>query len=102
MTVNNGHGSMQSFAHGDILNMDDILHLSNDQRLPVLAIFDRRNASVGWSRSRGRLRLNRDEIRCSTKDQKRVLSKQWAVSNGKAVPILFSCGSSCLPSSPIH
>ena len=27
---------MQSFAHGDILITDDIRHLSNDQRLPVM------------------------------------------------------------------
>lgn len=36
MTANNGHGSMQGFAHGNIALTDDIPDPSNDQRLPVM------------------------------------------------------------------
>jgi hypothetical protein len=36
MIGNNGRGSTQSFAHGDILMISP--HLSNDQRLPVMVI----------------------------------------------------------------
>ena len=33
-----GHGSTQNSAHGDIFQRDDIPHLSNDQRLPVMVM----------------------------------------------------------------
>lgn len=36
MTANNGHGSMQGSARGNIVFTDDIPDLSNDQRLPVM------------------------------------------------------------------
>ena len=38
MIGNNGHGSMQHSAHGNIVFTDDIPHLSNGQRLPVMVI----------------------------------------------------------------
>jgi hypothetical protein len=38
MIGNNGHGSMQHPAHGNIVFTDDIPHLSNGQRLPVMVI----------------------------------------------------------------
>ena len=38
MIGNNGHGSMQQSAHGNIVFTDDIPHLSNGQRLPVMVI----------------------------------------------------------------
>ena len=38
MTGNNGHGSMQHSTRGNIVFTDDIRHLSNDQRLPVMVM----------------------------------------------------------------
>ena len=38
MIGNNGHGSIQHSAHGNIVFTDDIPHLSNGQRLPVMVI----------------------------------------------------------------
>jgi len=38
MTVNNGHGSTQSFAQGDIFPRENIPNLSNDQRLPAMVM----------------------------------------------------------------
>jgi hypothetical protein len=38
MTVNNGHGSMQHSAHGNIFPREDIPNLSNDQRLPAMVM----------------------------------------------------------------
>jgi hypothetical protein len=54
MKTYNGHGSTQSFAQGDIFPREDIPDLSNDQRLPAMVMMTR---PLGWSRSRGRLRL---------------------------------------------
>ncbi len=41
MIGNNGRGSTQGFAHGDIPMISP--HLSNDQRLPVMVISTRSN-----------------------------------------------------------
>lgn len=46
MTVNNGHGSTQSFAYGNIVFTDDIPNLSNDQRLPVLVTMTNLNGCL--------------------------------------------------------
>jgi len=46
MKVNNGHGSTQSFAYGNIVFTDDIPDLSNDQRLPVLVTMTNLNGCL--------------------------------------------------------
>ena len=45
MIGNNGHGSMQHSAHGNIVFSDDIPHPSNGQRLPVMVILTCLNGS---------------------------------------------------------